>query len=790
MEFKKAKSVWAKDYLDEKNIQLVFKKTFHVTENEIGLDDYRIYIAVNNHYRIFVNGTFVVYGPQRCCKGYFRMDGIDLNKYMIAGENILIIEAIYYNIAAFSYVSQDPMIQIELRKNDTVLFYTDANNNNNNDSSTLINISEGNCANRNITTGISMDNPVARYDSSELFNAVRQLSRHQKVQRYSYQRPFIECYSLPALHSEFLELCAVSGGGLLDRGVPYPDFNKAYAKTLLKTGVVQKNEPVAPHVNYHGFNVEVEKNGGYRQDEMEDIYTDSILNLRTVSMKDIREKLDSSKWISLEENEFHLFELEIEKTGFIKFDLSVTSECDLYVLFDEVLSGDDINFMRLNTACVIPLFCKQTEETFMSFEAHSMKYIKILCLKGRCKIKNLCLVEYANPDTKRATFESDDPALNRIFMAAKETFAQNSPDIFMDCPSRERAGWLCDSFFTARVEKVLTGSSYVEHDFLENFILPDKFPNLPEGVLPMCYPSDSLKSEFIPNWVMWYVIELAEYFERTGDRDLIERSRDRVYSILNYFDRFIGKYGMLEKLESWVFVEWSKANDWVQDINYPTNMLYAMVLEKVGGLYSERVLTDRSKKMKEKIIELSYNGVFFTDHAHLVDGELIKANDISETCQYYAFFTKVATKERFPGILRIIIEDFGPGRKCAKTHPDVEPANAFIGNYLRLEVLSSCGHKEHLMDEIKEYFDYMAIRTGTLWENDTPCASCNHGFASHVAVILYRDVLGIDNAQCLNGPIEWNDAGIPLFDCVATIPVGGKCYCIVVKNGKRSIDLI
>ena len=59
--------------------------------------------------------------------------------------------------------------------------------------------------------------------------------------------------------------------------------------------------------------------------------------------------------------------------------------------------------------------------------------------------------------------------MDSIFNAAVETFKQNTLDIYMDCPSRERAGWLCDSFFTARAEHYLTGASTVEKNFLENF---------------------------------------------------------------------------------------------------------------------------------------------------------------------------------------------------------------------------------------------------------------------------------------------------------------------------------
>ena len=95
----------------------------------------------------------------------------------------------------------------------------------------------------------------------------------------------------------------------------------------------------------------------------------------------------------------------------------------------------------------------------------------------------------------------------------------------MDCPSRERAGWLCDSFFTARVEYVLTGTCTVEKVFLENFLLADQFEHLPEGMLPMCYPADHYDGVFIPNWAMWFVLELEEYLVRSGDTELIIRYR-------------------------------------------------------------------------------------------------------------------------------------------------------------------------------------------------------------------------------------------------------------------------
>ena len=41
------------------------------------------------------------------------------------------------------------------------------------------------------------------------------------------------------------------------------------------------------------------------------------------------------------------------------------------------------------------------------------------------------------------------------YSGAIRTFAHNAVDLYSDCPSRERAGWLCDSYFSAKTEYCL-----------------------------------------------------------------------------------------------------------------------------------------------------------------------------------------------------------------------------------------------------------------------------------------------------------------------------------------------
>ena len=334
---------------------------------------------------------------------------------------------------------------------------------------------------------------------------------------------------------------------------------------------------------------------------------------------------------------------------------------------------------------------------------------------------------------------SGNQKLDIIYEAAIESFRQNALDLFMDCPGRERAGWLCDSFFTSRVENLLTGKSLIEKNFLENFIFDDGVENIPEDMLGMCYPSDFPKTEYIPQWSLWYILELGEYFERTGDRQLIIDAKDKMMRLLRYFSNYENSDGLLENLEGWRFVEWSHANDLVDGVNYPTNMLYSKALKILGTLYGMDELIEKSLKIADTVRKQSFDGVFFRDQALRNDnGELELVKDTTEVCQYYAFFTDVATFETYPALWNTLVTQFGSDRLEKGLWKEIYPTNVLPGYILRLDLLSKAGEKEQLLANLEGYFYNMACLTGTLWEYDNTRASCNHGFTSHLLVWLEK----------------------------------------------------
>jgi alpha-L-rhamnosidase len=153
--------------------------------------------------------------------------------------------------------------------------------------------------------------------------------------------------------------------------------------------------------------------------------------------------------------------------------------------------------------------------------------------------------------------------------------------------------------------------------------------------------------------------------------------------------------------------------------------------ECAGMLYSDASLIEKSEKIRAKIREESYNGEYFVDHR--IDGSDC-SDHISEACQYYAFFTKTATKDTYPELWSRIENELGPNIDSEK----VKKANAFIGNYLRLVIFEREKCWRRILDETLDYFYYMAARTGTLWEKINTQNSLNHGFSSYAAVLIYN----------------------------------------------------
>ncbi|MBO5286303.1 MAG: hypothetical protein J6B16_05335 [Clostridia bacterium] len=369
-----------------------------------------------------------------------------------------------------------------------------------------------------------------------------------------------------------------------------------------------------------------------------------------------------------------------------------------------------------------------------SFEPYSARHLILLVKKGEILLTNFGIRRYER--TKKGIRQNDltRKDLAGIYDAGVRTFVHNAVDLYTDCPSRERAGWLCDSFFTAKAEYFFYGETPVEDAFLENYVLYKHDPFYPEGALPMCYPSDPQKEgKFIPQWCMWYVLEVYDYLTNRKPSFSKDFFKTSVYGVVNLMLKSLNSDGLLEQLPSWNFVEWSKANWWTKDVNFPTQFLFAEVLDCTAKLYDDASLFNIADKMRSKAIELSFDGEFFVDHAvRDNNGNLNVLTDTSEAAQYYALlFGKLNLSDpKYDKFTKRVFEvgyDNVTGR-------DFVQVNAFIGFYLKQLALMQNKKFALLEKEVKNFFAGQVEKTGTLWEYKTPVGSNDHGFASFAVI--------------------------------------------------------
>jgi len=717
--FQAARPVWPEGKETERNLLVEFRAEFEYPGGQL----VTVRVAASTLYRIYVNGQFQGHGPARAGHGFYRVDEWNVTDKLQPGRNVIVIEVAGYNVNSFYLLDQPSFLQAEV------------------------------VAGRNV---------VAATGDTGFLASIRH-DRVQKVQRYSFQRTFSEVWRLPSA-PEPVQCSVVAPKPLAERRVPYPRFEIRKPVAHVAAGPVQKQQPPERPWKDRSLTLIGPNLKGFQENELECIPSVELQGIKTVFSG------SAGAQIALPSNTFHIVDFGVDTTGFIGATVKASRKTRLFITFDEILSNGDVDWRRMSCVNILTYELQPGQYSIESFEPYTLRFAKLIVLEGTCEVTDFHIREYANPESGRATFVSSDARINRIFEAARETFRQNAIDVFMDCPSRERAGWLCDSYFTARVAQDLCGNSTVEKNFFENFQRATHFPRIPEGMLPMCYPGDHYDGSFIPNWAMWFVIQLEDYAARSGDRDLTEALRPQIMRLLEFFRKYENSDGLLEKLPGWVFVEWSKANDFVQDVNYPSNMLYAGMIDAASRLYRLPELAAKATRLREAIRKQSFDGEFFVDNAIRKDGLLKITRNRSEICQNFAFFFDVATPERDSALWKTLVSGFGPKRKQTKAFPEIHPAKAFIGNQIRFELLSRAGRSQQILDEAADYWLYMAERTGTLWEADDPTASCDHGFASHAAHVLLRDVLGLREVNLASKSIQVRLADLSLSSCRGSVP--------------------
>ena len=677
-----------------------------------------------NMYRLYVNHELVMHGPARTAHGYCRVDEVDVSLYLQEGLNSIGVEIMVYGDVYGGY-SNDSTLEPGM-----------------------------------FIGELTVDGQVVCATGADEWQVCRLKARAPHAQRISHSREAAEVYFLDDEYHSWTM-------GRADF-VPATRMDESDAPTYLTHEALQptlREYPVNQLVEYGSCFIQqdqpltalfYEKHSPYyaslSERPLEDCRRTEECTFNGVSVKRQGDHLH----INGEGDTFVLFDGGESHVGFIAMEFSCDHDGVVDIVHSELLNPDgsipyyhDV-VTRLHVSA-------GDDHSFVTMEPCLARYIKLYFRgTGDVKLYSLSMLDYAYPDEMRSGFQCSDDNINRLYNAAKKTLILNTMDIFMDCPERERGGWLCDSLWTARAAQMMLSDTRVEKEFIENFLLTPA-DGMFHSFFPEAYPGqkpDYKAMTGITTWTFWLMAEFVEYVERTGDFAFRDEHADRIAAFVKGSRDFIGTSGLLENLP-WLFIDWSMSNwgEYQQPISTAANALYAYVMVRLGRLYHNsdwismgahirRILWETIRESSELGFETLTT---FPDSFEMgSDGKLHGRGKVSESGMATALWAGLFPPGNAPRMDDTVIGRMGPAPTYAPD-PMVGKSQLFIGLCIRLDLLARMGAYDKMYEDMLTIYEpQLREGPGTLWENQIIDTSSRcHGFTAHAGVHLMRDVLGI-----------------------------------------------
>lgn len=725
--FKNAKQIFANNCCSRPNFQVGFYKEINFspdTDRSVTLC-----ITGKNIFRLYINGSIVFHGPARTAHGYARVDRLDITEYLIAGKNKIAIEAVEYTSKIYGGYSNDSTLE------DGFIIAEGYN---------------------------SASESIFHTDSDWKAYIINQ--RVAVSERISHCR---ECSEVYYLDDEYFgwRLGNAEFEPAIEINIP-----TVYLPHEALNATLHEND--AKNIYEYG-RFEEDKNFVHATSFFEPSYPDIYNNLaerpilECMAIKNISGNVISKNDLGYIEingdNTYISFDMKNSVVGFAYIDIE--SDCDgiVDIIPNELLTEAGDNSV-IDMSYVSRLHIKSGKTEFCAMEPALCRYFKIIFrIKGRVILKRAGIMEYFYPDEHKSSFLCSDDNINRLYDAAKRTLLLNTMDIFMDCPERERGGWLCDSLWTGRAAALMLSDVRVEREFIENFLLtdPEKFSC---SLFPEVYPANKPNYDVcagLINWSFWLMCELCEFVERTGDTDFADKYYSRVEAFVNGMLALRGKSGLFENLP-FLFIDWASSNNAenLYPISVPTNAHFIYTLISLSKLYNKKDWEEAALQMRSILrsaLDSFANSEIsvISDNLNINDGRLSQTSHYSEAALYTDLWSNLFENGENKVLERYVRDCMGPAPKSTPA-PYIGRSGLFIGLCIRLDMLARRGFYGKLFEDICAIcMPQLKEGPGTLWESEVMNTSSRcHGFMSHIGVHLMRDILGIGIENKLDKTIE------------------------------------
>jgi alpha-L-rhamnosidase len=179
-----------------------------------------------------------------------------------------------------------------------------------------------------------------------------------------------------------------------------------------------------------------------------------------------------------------------------------------------------------------------SQATFQPMVYMGMRYLEVKGSPNELTVDNVKFIaRHYELEDDRSSFISSNDMLNQVWGLMKHSLAVGAQESFVDTPTREKGGFLGDSWTIGVASMATMGERVMNLRIMEEFLnSQDQFWD--DGRLNAVYPNGDGGRD-IPDYTQMFLIWVWDYYTFTGNKQFLIDNFDRLQKVAKYVDNHI-----------------------------------------------------------------------------------------------------------------------------------------------------------------------------------------------------------------------------------------------------------
>ncbi|MFP5204118.1 MAG: alpha-L-rhamnosidase C-terminal domain-containing protein [Acidobacteriota bacterium] len=356
------------------------------------------------------------------------------------------------------------------------------------------------------------------------------------------------------------------------------------------------------------------------------------------------------------------------------------------------------------------------------------------------RLNSLTAAFTAYPFQERATFQSPDPELARIWEISWRTARLDAHETYMDTPYFEQLQYVGDTRIQALISYAVTGDDRLARQALEAF----NDSRIPEGITRSRYPSSLPQN--IPTFSLLWIGMLHDYWMYRPDPAPLRASLMGTRAVLAWFAQYEQPDGLLRELPWWSFIDWVSSGEIPTYSSHGqscvTTLQYLGALDNAADL--ESAFGDPALAARDRARAVHVRGGIYAQ-CWVPSREMLADNPdktvFSQQANIMGVLYDAIPKAQQRAVLQKLLA-IAPG-----TTPDGVLSASYYFRFYLARALDHAGMADDYLASIQPWRQMLALHFSTWPEVPGNTRSDSHAWSAHPIYDLLTLVAGIEPAS-------------------------------------------